>query len=114
MSRSESESAEYWVKLHTAGRDTILAVCDSELIGRTFSEGELSITVYREFYGGVLVDEEGLKRHMGSATIMNLVGRGCISIAEERGWVEKGNTLTIAGVKHAQAAIIFDDQIGKD
>ena len=106
-------SDEYWVKLHPSGRDTVLAVCDSELIERTFSEGDISITVYRDFYGGVLVDDEGLRMHMGKATILNLVGERCIAVAEEMGWVESGNTLTIAGIKHAQAAIIFDDQIGK-
>ena len=92
----------------------ILAACDSELIERTFNEGELSITVYREFYGGVLVDEEGLKRHMKSASIINLVGERSIAIAEESGWIESQNILNICGVKHAQAAIIFDKATGKD
>ena len=101
------------MKLHPAGRDTILAVCDSELIERTFTEGELSITVYREFYGGVLVDEEGLKIHIRSATILNLVGERSIAVASEMGWVDEENTLTIGDVKHAQAAIIFEDQMGK-
>jgi len=108
-----SEKHEYWVKLHPAGRDIILAACDSELLEKTFSEDELSITVHKEFYGGILVDEEGLKNHIKSATILNLVGERCISVAEGMGWVDRSNSISISGGEHAQAAILFDDQIGK-
>ncbi len=105
--RSENE---FWVKLHPAGRDMILAVCDSELVGRTFSDDEMSITVYEDFYRGVLVDEEGLKKHMRSATILNLMGERCISVAEEFGWVDREKTIHIGRIEHAQAALILDDR----
>ncbi len=101
---------DFWVKLHSGGRDIILAVCDEELIGRTFSEGKLQITLYESFYRGVLVDEKGLEEHMKSATILNLVGERCIEKAVEMGWVDKDNILKIEGVPHAQAAIMFDDK----
>ncbi len=106
-------SDRYWVKLHSAGRDVILAACDEELIERTFREGELSITIYRDFYGGVLVDENGLREHMRSATILNLVGERCIEVAVKESRVDRENTLRIGEVLHAQAAIVFDDQVGK-
>ena len=111
MSRAteNTQRPEFWVKLHPAGRDIILAACDSELIERTFTEGDISITVHREFYGGVLVDEAGLITHMRSATILNLVGERCITVAEGMGWVERSNSITIEGIEHAQAAILFDD-----
>ncbi len=109
----ESSESEYWVKLHPAGRDIVLAVCDAELIDETFTEGELSLKVYRDFYGGVLVKEEGLKIHLQRATILNLVGERSVSIAMEMGWVDKENVLKIGGVMHAQAAIMFDDRTGK-
>ena len=110
---SSPNEGDYWVKLHPSGRDVILAVCDEELLEGTFSDGELSITVYRDFYGGVRVDEQGLKQHLINATILNLVGERCIEVAIREGWVEKENTLRIGEVLHAQAAIIFDDQAGK-
>ena len=100
----------FWVKLHSGGRDIILAVCDEELIGRTFSEGKLQITLYESFYKGVLVDEKGLEEHIRSATILNLVGERCIEKAVEMGWVDKDNILKIEGVPHAQATIMFDDK----
>ncbi len=113
MSR-ETETAgtrepEFWVKLHPAGRDMILAVCDMELLERTFEEGDLRITVYRHFYGGVAVAEEGLEEHMRSATILNLVGERCVKKAVELGWVDPENIIRIRGIPHAQAAVLFDD-----
>ena len=105
----DTEPSDFWVKLHIAGRDVILAVCDAELIERTFHEGRLSITVYRSFYGGVLVDEGGLTEHMKSATILNLVGKRCVAKAIEFGWVDPANILKIGKVPHAQAAVMFED-----
>ncbi len=100
---------EFWVKLHPAGRDIILAVCDMELIEKSFEEGELRITVYRQFYGGAAVSEEGLEEHMRRATTMNLVGERCVRKAVELGWVDSENIIRIQGIPHAQAAILFDD-----
>ena len=87
----------------------ILAVCDEELLGRTFSEGKLQITVYESFYKGALVDSEGLERHMRSATILNLVGERAVNKAVEMGWVDPDNILRIQGIPHAQAAIMFEE-----
>lgn len=103
------QCGDFWVKLHPAGRDIILAVCDAELIEKTFKEGRLSITVYHSFYGGVLVDEKGLREHMRSASILNLVGKRCIEKAIESGWVDPENILKIGDVPHAQAAVLFED-----
>ncbi len=101
----------FWVKLHSGGRDIVLAACDEELLGRTFSQGKLQITIYESFYGGVLVDEEGLERHMRNATILNLVGERCIQKAIELGWVDPENILKIQGIPHAQAAVMFENDV---
>ncbi len=109
MEDTKRSDSGFWVKLHPGGIDMILAACDSELLEKSFNEGKLRITVYREFYGGVLVDDRGLVQHMKSATILNLVGERCIEKAIEAGWVDPANIITIQGIPHAQAAIMFKD-----
>ncbi len=109
MEDTKQSDSRFWVKLHPGGRDIILAACDSELLEKSFHEGKLRITVYSEFYAGVLVDDRGLMEHMRSATILNLVGGRCIEKAIEAGWVDPANIITIQGIPHAQAAILFKD-----
>ena len=40
------------VKIHKRDDRTILAVCDSDLIGRTFTEGERQLDLSSDFYKG--------------------------------------------------------------
>ena len=46
-----------FVKIHKTYRD-IIAICDSELIGKTFEEGKFQLDVKESFYKGEKVSEE--------------------------------------------------------
>jgi len=48
---------EIYIKIHNAYR-RIVAVCDADLIGKKFEEGNVQIDVNEKFYKGDLVDEE--------------------------------------------------------
>ncbi len=91
------------IKMHRAGPEVILAACDLEILGETFSEGEARITVNRHFYFGEEATEEMLVERMKSATIMNFVGERAVSLAIAQGLVDPERTITIQGVRHAQA-----------
>ena len=91
-----------FVKMHRAQGDTILAACDEEVLGRTFSGNEMRITVSEKFYNGYLVTEEEFVDRMDSYTIMNLVGERAIALAIEHGHVSEDCVLEIGGVRHAQ------------
>jgi len=88
------------VRFHIRDTEMILAACDEELIGKTFREGKMRLTVSKIFYCSEIVDESELKGMMSRATSMNLVGSRTISIAKELGLVHE--TISIEGVEHAQ------------
>ncbi|MAF89427.1 MAG: DUF424 domain-containing protein [archaeon] len=81
---------------------SILAACDKELLGKTFSEGDISLTVDENFYGNEEVDAETFKEMLKSSGIANLVGENCVSIAIELGLVTEKTVLKIEGIPHAQ------------
>ena len=91
-----------YVRIHKSADDIILAACDEEVLGKTFTGDGVKITVSERFYNGELVSEETFVQRMGSVTIMNLVGERVIALAMEQGHVSEDGILEIGGVKHAQ------------
>ena len=89
------------VRIHRGLSGSVLAVCDEELLGRTFTEGRLRLHVSEAFYGGDTVDEDILIQHMQRASSINLVGREAVSVAIREGLVDEGCVLTVEGVMHA-------------
>ncbi len=80
----------------------LVSVCDRDVLGETFENGELSITVTEAFYGGENADEEAVATSLSRASVGNLVGERSVSLAIEEGHVEKANVLEIDGTPHAQ------------
>jgi len=87
-------------------RDTeeglLVAVCDDGLVGQTFEDGEVSLTVTEEFYGGESVDEQAVLDSLARCDVANIVGTESVALAIEAGVVEEGNVLDIDGTRHAQ------------
>jgi hypothetical protein len=92
------------VKVYRQGRETLVAACDAEIIGKTFRSKDLKITVSEGFYKGDSGDEEMLVNRLGMATVANLVGRKTIEVAVKHGFVDPACVLMIGEVPHAQMA----------
>ena len=93
---------DVYVNLKKVGRNVLLAICDSELLGRTLRQGKIVFHVKNEFYnGGKLALEEAV-RMIENSTIVNMVGKDCVGKAIEKGYVHPDAVLDIEGVPHAQ------------
>ena len=90
------------IKVYRHGRETLVAACDSEIIGKTFRSKDLKITVSEGFYKGDSGDEEMLVNRLEMATVANLVGRKTIEVAVKHGFVDPACVLLIGEVPHAQ------------
>ena len=80
----------------------LLAICDAELLGKTFRDGEIFFTVHEEFYKGLKMDAEEAIKLIEQSTIVNMVGQNIVTKAIERGFVHPDAVLKISGVPHAQ------------
>jgi len=80
----------------------LVAVCDSDVLGESFEDGDVSLTVTEEFYGGEEVEEAAVVASLRRATVANLVGERTVALAIEHGFVEEGNVLEIGRTRHAQ------------
>ena len=92
------------VKVHSKGKELLVAAADSDLLGQTFRSDSLKLHVAREFYEGDHLDEEGFLSRLTMATVANLVGEETVGAAIRHGFVNADCVLTIGGVPHAQMA----------
>ena len=96
-----------WTKFYQQGRDTLLAACDEDCLGKREKFGEIDFEVSEAFYKGDLVELYNFKELLAQATIANLVGEESVNCAIKLGLVNRECILTIKGIPHAQMVKIF-------
>lgn len=101
-----SPASDLCIRVYTIQTEILVAACDRELLGKTLSDGDIEFHVSREFYEDIISDEEMLKKHLEAATIANLVGHRAVRCGIDAGLVDEKNVLMIAGVPHAQFALL--------
>ena len=75
----------YSVRISDYQKNTMLNMCDAELIGKEVVDGELKIHISENYYGKQIIDEDEAVSLLKSASIMNLVGKETISLAISQG-----------------------------
>ncbi len=81
----------------------MVASCDEELIGKTFRQGRLKLSLEKGFYGDSLLGLGEALVVLERADILNLVGNNVIGAAIEKGLVHPDAIISIDGVPHVQA-----------
>ncbi|SEA23102.1 hypothetical protein SAMN04488065_2362 [Haloplanus vescus] len=80
----------------------LVAVCDEECLGETYDDGDVSLTVTEEFYGGEESDADEVVDSLTRASVANLVGEECVTVAIEAGLVDEERVLDLGEALHAQ------------
>ena len=80
----------------------LVSVCDPDVMGETFENGNVSLTVDEEFYDGEEVDEGAVVDSLAKCSVANLVGTETVDLAIEHGFVDEENVLDLEGTRHAQ------------
>ena len=91
-----------YFKKHLTRDRIILAVCDEDIIGKKFSEGNLTLNISERFYKGEKKSKEELEKLLKNSENVNLVGKKTIKFAIKLGILNKDSLITIRGIPHAQ------------
>jgi hypothetical protein len=87
-------------------RDTdegvLVSVCDPDVLGDTFENGDVSLTVDPAFYDGDEATAEEVVDSLARCSTANLVGEETVALAIEHGFVDEENVLDLDGTRHAQ------------
>lgn len=102
---SPAAGAQMLLRERETPEGVLVSVCDVHCLGETFEEGELSIDVTEDFYGGEeasRADSETIVESLRRATTANLVGETSVRVAIEANIVNPDRVLRIDGTPHAQ------------
>lgn len=80
----------------------LVSVCDPEVLGETFENGEIDFEVNEEFYDGESADEEEVVASLARARVANIVGSDAVALAVEHGFVDEESVLDLGETRHAQ------------
>ena len=80
----------------------MVACCDEDLMGKTFREGRLRLSLDAGFYGDKLFGLGEAMAFLDKADILNLVGKTVIDAAIEKGIVHPAAVIVISGIPHVQ------------
>ena len=90
-----------FVKLHKSYR-AVVAVCDSNLLGKHFEEGIKVLDVRENFYKGEEMDYgnvvELMRKEANEDATFNIVGEEAVRAAVEARIIVKGREMRIKGV----------------
>ena len=92
------------IKIHKSYRD-IVAICDSELLGKYFEEEKFQLNIKENFYKGEEVSEEKATKilsNMGKEdATFNIVGEKSVSCALKAEIINKQGIKKIQGIPYA-------------
>ncbi|MDO5844806.1 MAG: DUF424 family protein [Methanocorpusculum sp.] len=92
-----------YLKIHKiSGSESVTAVCDAELIGRTLTSEFCDITIDESFYGNELATEEEVIKALHNSVNANIIGKKVCEIAVNEGLIDKECCIIIEGIPHAQ------------
>lgn len=89
-------------KVHERMGQSILAVCDKEILGKTLENEKMEFKVSEKFYGGEGITEEELLEKLKEHNSANLVGNKCVGILQEKGLINESSIIMINDIKHVQ------------
>jgi len=97
---------EVYVRSIRRGRDTLVAVCDAEILGKTLEGGRVPFKVSERFYRGASADLEEALDAMRKATICNIVGKRIVEAAIENRMIHRTAVIYFGDIPHAQIVIL--------
>lgn len=97
--------AKIKMKEYKTEKGLMLAACDLQLYGKTFTDNDLVLEI-DAFYDGASVSPTEFLERLECAAIANLVGELTVNLAVENGFVDVDCVIRIKNVPHAQIFVL--------
>lgn len=91
-----------YVKIHKSEGRGILAVCDEDILGKTFEENELQLKVSESFYNGEKKSEKEVIDLISNYDNINLAGKKTVGLAIDNNLIDESTVIKISGIPHVQ------------
>jgi len=73
------------IKLTNYQKNSMLNICDADLLGKKLAEKDLKLHINQSYYGEKIVEKEEAKNLLKKSSIINMVGKETISLSTSLG-----------------------------
>ncbi len=89
---------QFSVRVSDYQKNTVLNICDSELLGKKIIQDGLNMQISQSYYGEKLVEQDEAKSLLKNSSVINMVGKETISLSIELGIGSESGIKTISGI----------------
>lgn len=104
----EKQNMTVTAKLHKKDDRTVIAVCDSVLIGTKLEENGIVLDLGSDFYNGEEYEPTTIGDLIRNADAVNLVGEESVKLGIEEEIIDETTIKKVKGIPYAQAIILHD------
>ncbi|NOR84725.1 DUF424 family protein [archaeon] len=90
----------YILKIHESDNKQLVALCDSELLGKVFEQNNFILDIDEDFFGGDIADEKTILESIKIAHTINASGNKIVEFLLSKNIIEKSHVKTIDNVKY--------------
>jgi hypothetical protein len=76
----------------------MISVCDADLVGKTLSQGEMVISLSRDYFQEEIIEKEKAADLLNKCSIANLVGEKIVALAISMGLAKEVSVKRICGI----------------
>ena len=76
---------QFSVKTTNYQKQSMLNICDAELLGKKIIEGDLTMHISENYYGGRFVEKDEAESLLNNSSIINMAGKETVSLALKLG-----------------------------
>ncbi len=89
---------QFSVRVSNYQKNTMLNICDAELLGKKIIQDGLNVHISESYYGEKLVEKEEAKSLLKNSSIINMVGKETVSLSIELGIGSENGIKTISNI----------------
>jgi len=91
----------FLMKIHESDKGNIVAVCDADILGKSFESGEFCLRVEDSFFGGHAATAEEIAAAIRCCATANIAGNRIIAELLAQGTITEKGVKEIQGVKYS-------------
>jgi uncharacterized protein len=89
---------QFSIKLTNYQQNSMLNICDADLLGKKIAEKDLKINISKSYYGEKIVGKEEAENLLKKSSIINMVGKETISLSTSLGIGSEQGIKEIEGI----------------
>lgn len=89
---------QFSIRLTGYQENTMLNICDVDLVGKKISENNLQVDISKNYYGKEIVEKNEAENLLKNSSVINMVGKEIISLSMNLGIGSEKGIKKISGV----------------